>query len=102
MLHSTFPFLSHMKDYGKRDLQADLYTGMTIGVLLIPQGMAYALLAGMPVTYGLYAGLIPPIFYALFGTSPHLSVGPVAITSILILSGISRLETVGARMESLR
>lgn len=96
MLHSTFPFLSHMKDYGKRDLQADLYTGMTIGVLLIPQGMAYALLAGMPVTYGLYAGLIPPIFYALFGTSPHLSVGPVAITSILILSGISRLESVGS------
>lgn len=93
---SIFPFIGSLKNYGRRDLLADLYTGMTIGVLLIPQGMAYALLAGLPVTYGLYAGLIPPVFYALFGTSPHLSVGPVAITSILVLSGISRLAEVGS------
>lgn len=95
IIHTIFPFLSSMKDYGKRDFVADLYSGVTIGVLLIPQGMAYAMLAGMPVTYGLYAGLIPPVIYALFGTSPHLSVGPVAITSILILAGISRIEEVG-------
>lgn len=96
LIHSIFPFVNSLKDYGKRDFLADLYTGITIGVLLIPQGMAYALLAGMPVTYGLYAGLIPPVFYALFGTSPHLSVGPVAITSILVLAGISRIAEVGS------
>lgn len=96
IIRSIFPFVNSLKDYGKRDFLADLYTGITIGVLLIPQGMAYAMLAGMPVTYGLYAGLIPPVFYALFGTSPHLSVGPVAITSILILAGISRIAEVGS------
>ena len=95
MLTTFLPIIDTLKGYRKRDFMADLTTGLTIGVLLIPQGMAYALLAGMPVTYGLYAGLVPPVFYAIFGTSPHLSVGPVAISSILLLAGVSRIAEVG-------
>lgn len=95
-LSSIFPLAETLKHYGRNDFQADLYTGLTIGVLLIPQGMAYAMLAGMPITYGLYAGLIPPVIYALFGSSPHLSVGPVAISSILLLAGVSRIAEVGS------
>jgi len=52
--------------------------------------MAYALLAGMPPIYGLYAGLVPLFVYALFGSSYHLSIGPVAIISLLIFSGVLR------------
>lgn len=95
-LSSVFPLAETLKHYDKKDFQADLYTGLTVGVLLIPQGMAYAMLAGMPPIYGLYAGLIPPVIYALFGSSPHLSVGPVAISSILLLAGVSRLAEVGS------
>jgi len=60
---------------------------------LIPQAIAYAYLAGMPPIYGLYSSLIPLIIYAFLGTSRHLSIGPVAITSILISTGISQLAT---------
>lgn len=95
-LSSIFPFLETLTGYGQKDFLADLNTGLTVGVLLIPQGMAYAMLAGMPPIYGLYAGLIPPIIYALFGSSPHLSVGPVALSSILILAGVSRIADVGS------
>ena len=91
-----FPIAETLQHYGKKDFLADLNTGLTIGVLLIPQGMAYAMLAGLPVTYGLYAGLIPPVIYALFGSTPHLSVGPVAISSILLLAGVSKLAEVGS------
>ena len=68
--------------------------GLTVGVMLVPQGMAYALLAGVPPIYGLYGALIPIIIYAIFGTSRHLSIGPVAISASLILSGISSIEGV--------
>lgn len=90
------PLLKFLEGYQKKYLVSDLNAGITLGVLLIPQGMAYAVLAGVPPVYGLYAGLIPPVIYALFGTSPHLSVGPVSITSILVFAGISSLETPGS------
>jgi SulP family sulfate permease len=63
--------------------------GLTVAVMLVPQGMAYALLAGLPPIYGLYAGLVPLMIYPFFGSSRQLSVGPVALVSILILSGLS-------------
>ncbi len=59
--------------------------------MLIPQGMAYAVLAGLPPIYGLYGGLIPILLYAFFGTSRQLSIGPVAVSSIVLAEGISRL-----------
>lgn len=64
-----------------------------MAVLLVPQGMAYASLAGLPPIYGLYGGLVPLVIYALFGTSKHLAIGPVAVSAILVLSGVSKLAT---------
>ena len=69
--------------------------GLTVGIMLVPQGMAYAYLAGMPPIYGLYAGLVPLFLYALLGTSRQLSVGPVAISALLVLSGVSVLAEPG-------
>ena len=59
--------------------------------MLVPQGMAYAMLAGMPPIYGLYGGLIPLFLYPIFGSSRQLSIGPVAVSSLLVLSGVSQL-----------
>jgi SulP family sulfate permease len=80
-----------MASYRKAWLSKDLTAGLTVGIVLIPQGMAYALLAGLPPIYGLYGGLVPLILYAVFGTSRQLSVGPVAISGLLVLAGISQL-----------
>lgn len=85
------PILEWLPRYKKSDLRGDLQAGLTVGIMLIPQGMAYALLAGLPPIYGLYAGIVPLILYALFGSSRHLSVGPVALVSLLILAGVSQL-----------
>jgi SulP family sulfate permease len=63
--------------------------GITVAVMFVPQGMAYALLAGLPPIYGLYTGIVPLFLYAFFGSSRHLSVGPVALVSLLVLSGLS-------------
>lgn len=64
-----------------------------VAILLVPQSIAYAYLAGMPPQYGLYAALIPILLYALFSTSPHVAIGPVAISSILILAGVGHIKT---------
>lgn len=83
--------ISQLKSYDSSLLQADVIAGLTVAVMLIPQGMAYALLSGVPPIYGLYAGLIPLLLYPFFGSSRHLSVGPVALVSILVLSGLSTI-----------
>ncbi len=69
--------------------------GLTVGVMLIPQGMAYAMLAGLPPIYGLYAATIPLIVYAFLGTSRQLSVGPGAMVAILIASGVGGIASQG-------
>ena len=63
-----------------------------MGVMLIPQGMAYALIAGLPPEYGLYASVVPLLIYAMLGTSPHLAVGPVALIALLVASAASSLS----------
>src|SRR5699024_6987334 len=88
----AFVWLSH---YKKAYINQDLLAGLIVAIMLIPQGMAYAMLAGLPPVYGLYAATIPLIVYALFGTSRHLSVGPVALISILTLSSVSTLAKPG-------
>ncbi|KAI4302377.1 hypothetical protein MLD38_038129 [Melastoma candidum] len=73
-------------------LQTDLVAGITVGVMLVPQGMSYAKLAGLEAIYGLYAGFVPVFVYAIFGSSRQLAVGPVALVSLLVsnvLSGIA-------------
>ena len=69
--------------------------GITVGVMLIPQGIAYAVIAGLPPIYGLYTALIPQVVYAVFGTSRQLAVGPAAMDSLIVASGISTLAAVG-------
>ena len=60
---------SWLQDYSTTKLKGDFFAGLTVGILLIPQSMAYALIAGLPVIYGLYASLVPQIMYALIGSS---------------------------------
>ncbi|MDA9844077.1 sulfate permease [Flavobacteriaceae bacterium] len=86
-----FPFLSWISTYRSDSFKSDLLAGITVAVLLIPQGMAYALIAGLPPIYGLYAALTPQIVYAFLGTSRQLAVGPVAMDSLLVAAGLSAL-----------
>jgi len=84
----NLPFLSWIKGYGKSQIKGDLSAGVTVGVMLIPQGMAYAMIAGLPPIHGLYASTIPLIIYGLLGTSRQLAVGPVAMVSLLTAAGV--------------
>lgn len=88
-LQAIFPIFDWLSKYSRKDLRGDLSGGLTVGVMLIPQGMAYAMLAGLPPIYGLYASTIPIILYALLGTSRQLAVGPVAMASLLVASGLA-------------
>eukprot|EP01040_Poterioochromonas_malhamensis_P003310 gene3310-3532_t len=78
------PITEWLPKYTKELLFKDLIAGLTVFVFLVPQGMAYALLAGMPPVYGLYSATVPLYIYAIFGTSQQLSIGPMAITSLLL------------------
>lgn len=95
ILRKIFPFLDWVKGYTSQQFQGDLSAGLTVGVMLIPQGMAYAMIAGLPPIYGLYSATLPLIIYALMGTSRQLAVGPVAMVSLLTASGISTLVEQG-------
>lgn len=95
ILRKIFPFWDWVKEYDGKIFRGDLSAGLTVGVMLIPQGMAYAMIAGLPPIYGLYASTLPLIIYALMGTSRQLAVGPVAMVSLLTASGISTLTEQG-------
>ncbi|RME96819.1 MAG: solute carrier 26 family protein [Bacteroidetes bacterium] len=94
-LKSYLPILEWIKTYNKDTFKRDLIAGLTVGVMLIPQGMAYAMLAGLPPIYGLYASTLPLIIYAILGTSRQLAVGPVAMVSLLTASGIGVMAEAG-------
>lgn len=79
------------RGYGRDTFAGDLRAGATVAVLLVPQGMAYASLAGLPPITGLYAAMVSLIVYALLGTSNHVSVGPVAIDSLLVAGAVAPL-----------
>ena len=89
------PILEWLPHYKKEYFKGDLAAGLTVGVLLIPQGMAYALIAGLPPVYGLYAALVPQVVYAVLGTSRQLAVGPVALDSLLVAAGLGSLSISG-------
>ncbi|MCW8356848.1 sulfate permease [Marinomonas pontica] len=82
-LEKYLPASAWIKEYSRSKLQADILASFIATILLIPQSMGYALLAGLPAVVGLYAGIIPSILYSLFGTSRTLAVGPVAVTSMM-------------------
>ncbi|MCB9266333.1 MAG: solute carrier family 26 protein [Lewinellaceae bacterium] len=94
-LKKFLPILEWLPAYKTEDLKGDLAAGLTVGVMLIPQGMAYAMIAGLPPIYGLYASTIPLIIYSLFGTSRQLAVGPVAMVSLLTAAGIGAIAEGG-------
>ncbi|MBK9492763.1 MAG: solute carrier family 26 protein [Haliscomenobacter sp.] len=92
MLKRFLPILDWLPKYSKDQLQGDLSAGLTVGVMLIPQGMAYAMLAGLDPIHGLYAVTVPLMLYAVLGTSRQLAVGPVAMVSLLTAAGIGALQ----------
>ncbi|MDP3360185.1 MAG: solute carrier family 26 protein [Lutibacter sp.] len=90
-----FPILDWLPNYKKEFFKNDLGAGLAVGIMLIPQGIAYAMIAGLPPIYGLYTAMIPQMVYAIFGTSRQLSVGPVAMDSLIVASGVATLAEIG-------
>ena len=95
-LKKHIPILEWLPNYKKSWLKSDLFAGLTIGVILIPQGIAYAIIAGLPPIYGLYTAMIPQIVYAVLGTSRQLAVGPAAMDSLIVAAGIGMLAAIGS------
>ncbi len=91
-----FPFLLWFKGYKGADFKLDLVAGITVAMVLIPQSMAYAQLAGLPAYYGLYAAFLPPMVAALFGSSRQLGTGPVAVVSLMSAASLEPLATAGS------
>jgi anti-anti-sigma factor len=96
MLSRIFPFVRWLKDYDLAKLRADAIAGLTVALVLIPQSMAYAQLAGLPPYYGLYASFLPPMLAALFGSSRQLATGPVAVVSLMTAASLGPLATAGS------
>ena len=85
------PILGWGRTYTRQDLTGDLLAGVITAILLVPQGMAFGLLAGLPPQAGLYASILPPVVYALFGTSRTLAVGPVSVAAIMVAQALAHL-----------
>ncbi|WP_090415381.1 SulP family inorganic anion transporter [Nitrosomonas halophila] len=94
-MKNFIPLLPWLLHYDQANLRGDISAGLTVGVMLIPQGMAYAMLAGLPPIYGLYASLVPLLLYALFGTSRQLAVGPVAMVALMVAAGVGTIAEPG-------
>jgi len=96
MLTKVFPFIEWFRGYDLNDFKVDFISGLTVALVLIPQSMAYAQLAGMPAYYGLYASFLPPMVAALFGSSRQLATGPVAVVSLMTSASLEPLATAGS------
>ena len=96
MLYRFLPFLLWLRGYQRSSFRSDVLAGLTVAVVLIPQSMAYAMLAGMPPVYGLYAATIPPFIAALWGGLRQLATGPKAIVSLLVLTTLTPLAEPGS------
>jgi SulP family sulfate permease len=87
-----------LRNYRRDLLAGDIGAGIIVTLMMIPQSMAYALVAGLPPVTGLYASILPPIAYALFGSSMVQSVGPMAITSLMIGTSLATLAPPGSAL----
>ncbi|MGI9571544.1 MAG: SulP family inorganic anion transporter, partial [Desulfobulbia bacterium] len=96
-LFRVFPFLDWLKGYQLETFKDDSIAGITVAVVLIPQAMAYAMLAGMPAVYGLYAAAVTPFIAALWGSLRQLATGPIAIMSLLVLTTLSSMAEPGSQ-----
>lgn len=83
-------------EYDPSAAQGDLTAGVTVGVMLIPQGMAHAIIAGLPPIYGLYAALVPLLVYPFFASSRHLAVGPSAVDMVIVAAGVGAIAQMGS------
>ena len=90
-LSQYLPILEWGKQYNRGQLASDLLAAVIVTIMLIPQSLAYALLAGLPPEVGLYASMLPLIAYGLLGSSRSLSVGPVAVVSLMTASAVGRI-----------
>ena len=90
------PSLNWLRHYQREDLTGDVLAGIIVAIMLVPQAMAYALLAGLPPEIGLYASIVPLAIYGLLGTSRALAVGPTAVVSLLVLASITPLAEPGS------
>lgn len=96
LLLRLLPFLQWLPDVNRQSLKHDLVAGLTGAVVVLPQGVAFATIAGMPPQYGLYTAMITPVIAALFGSSRHLVSGPTTAISIVVFSSISQHATPGS------
>ncbi len=95
-IKKIIPILEWLPNYNKSFFKGDLVAGLTVGIILIPQGIAYALIAGLPPIYGLYCALVPQVMYAIFGSSRQVAIGPVAMDSLIVATGVSTLALAGS------
>ncbi len=95
-IKSYFPILDWGRRYSRETLTSDLVAAVIVTIMLIPQSLAYALLAGLPPEVGLYASVLPLIAYAVFGTSTALAVGPVAVVSLMTATAVGRIAAEGS------
>ena len=91
-----FPFLSWKPFINPKNLKSDLIAGVTGAVIVLPQGVAFAMIAGLPPQYGLYTAMVTPIVAALFGSSRHLISGPTTAISIVVFSAVSQYAEPGS------
>ena len=95
-IKKLIPILEWLPNYNTSLFRGDLVAGITVGIILIPQGIAYALIAGLPPIYGLYCALVPQLMYAIFGSSRQVAIGPVAMDSLIVATGVSTLALAGS------
>ena len=95
MIARLFPITKDLLTNNRSTLFSDLIAGISIAVIVIPQGLAYAMIAGLPPIYGLYAALIPQLILGIMGTSRHPAVGPVALDSLVVAIALSALSLSG-------
>ncbi|OSY86952.1 sulfate transporter [Tenacibaculum holothuriorum] len=95
-IKKNIPILEWLPNYNKSHFKGDFIAGITVAIVLIPQGIAYALIAGLPPIYGLYCALVPQIMYAIFGSSRQVAIGPVAMDSLIVATGVSTLALAGS------
>ena len=95
-IKKIIPILEWLPNYEKSFLKGDLIAGITVGIILIPQGIAYALISGLPPIYGLYCALVPQVIYAIFGSARQVAIGPVAMDSLIVATGVSTLALAGS------
>ena len=95
-IKKIIPILEWLPNYNASLFKGDLLAGITVGIVLIPQGIAYALIAGLPPIYGLYCALVPQVLYAIFGSSRQVAIGPVAMDSLIVATGVSTLALAGS------